>query len=151
MTPLAIGALGLGALLVLILAQVPIGFAMIIVGVVGVALQTNWNAALTLLANEPVSVLSNIELATVPLFLLMGTFATMAGFSQEIYAAVAAFFGHRRGGLAYATIGGSRHSASCADRRPRPPRRSPGSRCRKCSIAGIRRPFQPARLRRVVR
>src|SRR5262245_16592539 len=107
MSPLAIGALGLGALLALILAQVPIGFAMMIVGVVGVALQTNWSAALTLLANEPTAVLSNIELATVPLFLLMGTFATMAGFSQEIYAAVAAFFGHRRGGLAYATIGGS--------------------------------------------
>jgi C4-dicarboxylate transporter, DctM subunit len=107
MSPLVIGALGLSALLALILAQVPIGFAMMIVGVVGVALQTNWSAALTLLANEPISVLSNIELATVPLFLLMGTFATMAGFSQEIYAAVAAFFGHRRGGLAYATIGGS--------------------------------------------
>jgi C4-dicarboxylate transporter, DctM subunit len=107
MSPLATGALGLGALLALILAHVPIGFAMMIVGVVGVALQTNWAAALTLLANEPVAVLSNIELATVPLFLLMGTFATMAGFSQEIYAAAAAFFGHRRGGLAYATIGGS--------------------------------------------
>ena len=40
MSPLAIGALGLGALLALILAQVPIGFAMIIVGVVGFALQT---------------------------------------------------------------------------------------------------------------
>ena len=46
MSPLAIGGLGPGALLALILAQVPIGFAMIIVGVAGVALQTNWTAAL---------------------------------------------------------------------------------------------------------
>jgi len=36
----------------------------------------------------------------------MGTFATIAGFSADIYNAVAALFGHRRGGLAYATIGG---------------------------------------------
>jgi len=106
MTPLEIGAAGIAALFALILARVPIGFAMIIVGVVGVALQSSWTPALTLLASEPASVLSNVDLATVPLFLLMGTFATVAGFSADIYAAVAAVFGHRRGGLAYATIGG---------------------------------------------
>jgi tripartite ATP-independent transporter DctM subunit len=105
-TPLVIGVLGLGALFVLILLHVPIGFAMMIVGVVGVALQSSWGPALTLLANEPAAVLSNVDLATVPLFLLMGTFATIAGFSGDIYNAVAAVFGHRRGGLAYATIGG---------------------------------------------
>lgn len=107
MSPLSIGAAGLAVLFILIVGQVPIGFAMIIVGIAGLALQTSWTAAFTLLATEPVSVLSNVDLATVPLFLLMGTFATMAGFSEAIYAAVTAFFGHRRGGLAYATISGS--------------------------------------------
>lgn len=106
MNPLEIGALGLVALFVLILAQVPIGFAMIVVGVAGLALQSSWGPALTVLATEPASVLSNVDLATVPLFLLMGTFATTAGFSADIYNAVAAVLGHRRGGLAYATIGG---------------------------------------------
>jgi len=37
----------------------------------------------------------------------MGVFASMAGFSEDVYRAAAAFIGHRRGGLAYATIGGS--------------------------------------------
>lgn len=106
MSALAIGALGLVALFVLILAQVPIGFAMMVVGVAGLALQTSWEPALTVLANEPVAVLSNVDLATVPLFLLMGTFASIAGFSADVYNAVAALLGHRRGGLAYATIGG---------------------------------------------
>lgn len=106
MTPLAIGALGLAALFVLILAQVPIGVAMMIVGLAGFAMQTSWQPALTLLATEPSGVLSNVDLATVPLFLLMGTFASAAGFSSDIYNAVAALLGHRRGGLAYATIGG---------------------------------------------
>jgi tripartite ATP-independent transporter DctM subunit len=107
MGPLEIGALGIGALFALMLLQIPIGFAMIIVGVVGFALQGGWGPALTLLVNEPTGVLSSADLATVPLFLLMGTFASVAGFSTDLYNAAAAFLGHRRGGLAYATIGGS--------------------------------------------
>lgn len=107
MGPLEIGALGIGALFLLMLLQIPIGFAMIIVGVVGFALQAGWGPAFTLLVNEPTGVLSSADLATVPLFLLMGTFASVAGFSTDIYNAAAAFLGHRRGGLAYATMGGS--------------------------------------------
>ena len=94
-------------LFALMLLQIPIGFAMIIVGIVGFALQSGWGPALTLLVNEPTGVLSSADLATVPLFLLMGTFASVAGFSTDIYNAAAAFLGHRRGGLAYATMGGS--------------------------------------------
>ena len=107
MSPLEIGGLGIAALFALMLLQIPIGFAMIIVGVVGFALQGGWGPALTLLVNEPTGVLSSADLATVPLFLLMGTFASVAGFSTDIYNAATAFLGHRRGGLGYATIGGS--------------------------------------------
>ena len=99
MTPLLIGALGLVALFVLILLQVPIGFAMIIVGVVGYALQAGWAPAVTILAAEPSGLLASVDLATVPLFLLMGTFASAAGFSRDVYNAAAALLGHRRGGL----------------------------------------------------
>jgi len=106
MGPLTIAGIGLAALFALILLQVPIGFAMIVVGIVGYALQAGWGPAFTLLASEPSGLLSSVDLATVPLFLLMGTFATAAGFSSDIYKAAASFLGHRRGGLAYATIGG---------------------------------------------
>jgi C4-dicarboxylate transporter, DctM subunit len=107
MGPLEIGSFGILALFALMLLQVPIGFAMIIVGVVGFALQSGWGPAVTLLVNEPVGILSSADLATVPLFLLMGTFASVAGFSTDLYNLASAFLGHRRGGLAYATIGGS--------------------------------------------
>ena len=106
MSALAIGGLGLAALFGLILLQVPIGFAMIFVGIAGYALQSGWGPAFTLLASEPSGLLASVDLATVPLFLLMGTFASAAGFSADIYNAAACFLGHRRGGLAYATIGG---------------------------------------------
>ncbi len=106
MTPLVIGGLGIAALFVLILLQVPIGFAMIIVGVAGYGLQAGWGPAFTILASESSGLLSSVDLAAVPLFLLMGTFASAAGFSADIYNPAAALVGHRRGGLAYATIGG---------------------------------------------
>ena len=63
--------------------------------------------AFSFLAQEPSYVLASTDLAAVPLFLLMGVFASMAGFSEDVYRAAAAFLGHRRGGLAYATISGS--------------------------------------------
>ena len=106
MTAIAIGLLGLGALFALILLSVPIAIAMMAVGTVGFALQAGWSPALTFLASEPVRLLSSIDMVTLPLFLLMGAFANAAGFSEDVYAAAAAFLGHRRGGLAYATIGG---------------------------------------------
>ena len=107
MQPAVIGAAGIVALFALILLQVPIGFAMMTVGVGGFALQAGWLPALSFLAQEPSYVLSSTDLAAVPLFLMMGVFASMAGFSEDVYRAAAAFLGHRRGGLAYATISGS--------------------------------------------
>ncbi len=106
MSALAIGGLGLLALCALILLQVPIGFAMIIVGLVGYALQAGWGPAFTVLAGESSGLLASVDLATVPLFLMMGTFASAAGFSRDIYRAASCWFGHRRGGLAYSTMGG---------------------------------------------
>jgi len=108
MDPATVGAIGIVVLFVLILLQVPIAFAMMTVGVVGFALQGGgWLPALSFLATEPAFVLGSTDLSAVPLFLLMGSFASVAGFSEDVYAAAAAFLGHRRGGLAYATIGGS--------------------------------------------
>ncbi len=107
MTSTAIGVTGIAALFALVLLHVPLAFAMIAVGIVAFALQTDWGPALTFLATEPSQVLGSMDLAAVPLFLMMGAFVNVSGFSKDLYAAAAALLGHRRGGLAYATIGGS--------------------------------------------
>jgi tripartite ATP-independent transporter DctM subunit len=107
MTSTAIGVLGIAALFALVVLHVPLAFAMIAVGIVAFALQTDWGPALTFLATEPSQVLGSMDLAAVPLFLMMGAFVNVSGFSKDLYAAAAALLGHRRGGLAYATIGGS--------------------------------------------
>ncbi|MDP6176024.1 MAG: TRAP transporter large permease, partial [Rhodospirillales bacterium] len=62
--------------------------------------------AATLFATEPIGVISNLDLAVIPLFLLMGSFAGVSGLSADIYRLAYALVGHRRGGLALATIGG---------------------------------------------
>jgi len=106
MDPLLIGALGLGAMFALILLQVPIGFAMIATGIVGFGLIAGFGPALSILATEPASNIASTDLAVVPLFLLMGSFASAGGLSADIYNVAYAMLGHRRGGLAFATVGG---------------------------------------------
>lgn len=106
MTPVELGVLGVLALFALILLHVPIGFAMLIVGVSSMGLLSSWGPAFTLIASETSNIFSSVDMATVPLFILMGTFAAIAGFPRDLYEAAGAFLGHRRGGLAYATIGG---------------------------------------------
>ena len=106
MDPMTLGALGLGAMFILIALHVPIGVAMGITGVTSVAFIIGWEPALTLLGTEPSAAIENEGLAVVALFLLMGAFATEAGVSADMYRLAYAMIGHFRGGLAMATIGG---------------------------------------------
>ncbi|MGE0746103.1 MAG: TRAP transporter large permease [Rhodospirillales bacterium] len=104
--PVTLAALGLGGMFALILMRVPIGVAMAIAGVAGFTALSNLNAALSLLATEPATLMASTDLAVIPLFLLMGSFASASGLSADIYRFAFAFLGHRRGGLALATVGG---------------------------------------------
>ena len=88
------------------LALVPIGASMAFAGVVGCGLLMGIPQALNVLGTEAASYLTNDQLAVLPLFLLMGSFASAAGLSRDIYDVAYAIFGHLRGGLALATIGG---------------------------------------------
>lgn len=106
MDPLTTGLLGLGAMFVLIALHIPIGVAMGLTGFVGVGLIIGFGPAASLLGTEPSSAIANEGLAVVALFLLMGSLAGTSGLSSELYRLAAAFLGHRRGGLALATIAG---------------------------------------------
>lgn len=98
--------LGLGAIFAMIALHVPIGIAMGVAGVVGFALLGGLWPALAMMATEASSAFSSLDLATIPLFVLMGSFAGAAGLSEDLYRLAYALVGHRRGGLAMATIGG---------------------------------------------
>jgi C4-dicarboxylate transporter DctM subunit len=106
MDPMTLAAIGFAAMLVLIALHVPVGIAMGSIGVVGFAQVVGWGPAVSLMASEPAATLSNLNLAVIPLFILMGNLAAAAGLANDIYNIAYAFIGHRRGGLASATVVG---------------------------------------------
>ncbi len=93
-----------GALLALLFLRVPVAFAMGIVGFVGFGMAVDWTGGLTMVGREAFDTATSYDLSVIPLFVLMGNFVTRAGLSEELYAAAYAWIGHRRGGLAMATI-----------------------------------------------
>ncbi len=106
--PTIIGSLALLAVLGMIALHVPIGAAMAIGGFIGTGLIIGWEPAVAVLGIDPSQQIASPELAVIALFLLMGNFAGVAGLSTDLYRLAEAFIGHRRGGLAMATV------ASCA-------------------------------------
>jgi tripartite ATP-independent transporter DctM subunit len=65
----------------------------------------DFSSLLFTLNNLAYSRLSNYDLAVIPLFVLMGQFATHGGLSRSIFRCAAAFVGHWKGGLGMSAIG----------------------------------------------
>ena len=106
MDPLWLATASFPVLLLLIFLRVPIGLAMLAVGLVG-----SWQvygSAMPLLQQMKTlayGTFSTHSLSIVPLFLLMGQFAALGGMSRALFKAAEAFLGHRKGGVAMAAIG----------------------------------------------
>ena len=100
--------LGFGAIFLLALLRVPLAFAMGLVGLVGIGLTVGWAPAMASVANVVYETGFAYTLSVIPLFILMGNFVARAGLAHELFHAAYTFIGHRRGGLAHATI------AACA-------------------------------------
>src|SRR5512138_1744584 len=100
--------IGLAAMMLLAFLRIPIALAMAVVGVVGYAYMRDWSwaGALAMAQTKVYETGRSYTLSVVPLFILMGNFVTRAGMSQELFRTAYAFIGHRRGGLAMATIVG---------------------------------------------
>jgi len=96
---------GFVALFVLMLLRVPVGIAMGVIGIAGFGLMTqDFDSALALLAQSPIRTVADLQFAVIPLFLLMGAFASASGMSRELFRVSNAFVGHFKGGLGIATI-----------------------------------------------
>lgn len=99
-----LAGLGIAVMLALIALHVPIGVAMGFVGVGGFAMVVGWGPSLSLLASEPAATLTNLNLAVIPLFMLMGNLAAASGLANDVYNLAHTLIGHRKGGLATATV-----------------------------------------------
>src|SRR5438094_6690209 len=106
MDPTLLSSLILILMFVLLFCGMPIGFAMGLSAFVGTLLLIDVQAALALLGQTAYETAFTYNLSVVPMFVLMGYLAGGAGLSEQLYRACNAWLGHRRGGLALATIGG---------------------------------------------
>lgn len=100
----AVAVVGFVALFALMLLRVPVGMAMGLVGVTGFGYLVSGPAALKQVGHTSMRTVTDWNFAVVPLFLLMGSFATTSGMSRELFRGANAFLGHLRGGLGIATI-----------------------------------------------
>ena len=107
MSGIQIGLLIFALLLALLVVRVPIGIAMFVMGSAGYVYLTGGELApwLNSLKNLAFARLSNYDLVVIPLFLLMGQFATHGGLSRALFRCVSAFLGHYKGGVAMAAVG----------------------------------------------
>jgi len=100
------GALGVAALLILLTLGVPIGVAMGLVGLTGLVFMLGLEPALIKSGVVLFEAVTKYELGVLPMFLLMAHICFSAGASRDFFDAAARMIGHRRGGLALASIAG---------------------------------------------
>ena len=107
MSGIATGGIIFACLMVLLVIRVPIGIAMFTMGAAGYFYLTGAEFApiLNYLKNLGYARLSNYDIVVIPLFLLMGQFATHGGLSAALFRFVEAFMGHMKGGVAMASVG----------------------------------------------
>jgi tripartite ATP-independent transporter DctM subunit len=106
MSGVELGLLSFPLLILLIFLRMPIGLAMLLIGFFGVwAVTGSERPILAQLKSVPYDTFSSYSLSIVPLFLLMGQFATRGGMSRSLFDAAAAWLGHRKGGVAMASVG----------------------------------------------
>jgi C4-dicarboxylate transporter, DctM subunit len=107
MSGMAIGLTIFAGLMVMLALRIHVGVGMLLGGAAGFLAMNNWEPASLLFTLNHLAYarLSNYDLAVIPLFMLMGQFATHGGLSKALFRFAAAFMGHWKGGLAMASTG----------------------------------------------
>ena len=104
LTPEVAGYIVVALLLVWLTLGVHIGVALGLAGFLGIFLTVGPDAALAQIGTVPFSTTNSFALAVIPLFILMGSFATVAAITTDLFRAAYVWLGNLRGGLAMATV-----------------------------------------------
>src|SRR4030065_2413489 len=99
-----IGIVGFIVLFVLIFAVgMPIGFAMALIGFIGIATISGFGAGIGSLGTVPYTTVAAYTFAVIPLFILMGEFTFASGIIRDAYSAISKWTARLPGGMAIAT------------------------------------------------
>lgn len=104
MSSALIGYICIGAMLLMIAVRVPIALAMAATGFIGFSWIVAFDPAMAILDSGPFETLSNYSFSPIPMFILMGVFASKARMSQELFDGARKLFGSWRGGMALAGV-----------------------------------------------
>ncbi|MDP2075195.1 TRAP transporter large permease [Hydrogenophaga sp.] len=96
--------LGFMAVFFMAFLRIPLAVAMAIAGMVGMGLLRGWTPAFASTSQVIFETGFHYVLSVIPLFVLMGNLVARAGMARELFTAANAFVGHRKGGLAMASI-----------------------------------------------
>ena len=104
MTPLMMALIIFAIMLVLMAVRVPIAAAMFVAGAVGYVMQAGWLPLSNFLNTQAFARFASYDLSVIPLFILMGHFATQGGISKALFNIASIVMGRFRGGLAMAAV-----------------------------------------------
>ncbi|APW42668.1 TRAP transporter large permease [Rhodoferax saidenbachensis] len=104
MTPITLALLIFGLMLGLMALRAPIAIAMAGAGAVGYGLQAGWLPLANFLNNQAFARFASYDLSVIPLFILMGHFATQGGISRALFGFASALMSRFQGGLAMAAV-----------------------------------------------
>jgi len=104
MSALTLTAIIFGIMLAFMAVRVPIAVAMFVAGSAGYLMQTGWGPFSNFLNTQAFARFASYDLSVIPLFILMGHFATQGGISKALFRFAAAVMARFKGGLAMASV-----------------------------------------------
>jgi C4-dicarboxylate transporter DctM subunit len=104
MTPLELTAAIFGSMLFFMAVRFPIAISMFLAGAIGYISQAGWLPFANFVNAQTFARFAGYDLSVIPLFILMGNFATKGGISKSLFAFAASVMGGFKGGLAMASL-----------------------------------------------
>lgn len=104
MSSITLALIIFGVMLVFMAVRVPIAVAMFAAGSIGYVMQTGWAPFSNFINTQAFARFASYDLSVIPLFILMGHFATQGGISKSLFQFAAAVMGRFKGGLAMASV-----------------------------------------------
>ncbi|KRI00718.1 TRAP transporter large permease [Curvibacter sp. PAE-UM] len=104
MTPVTLTLMIFGIMLLLMAVRIPIAIAMFVAGAIGYVTQAGWLPLSNFLNTQAFARFASYDLSVIPLFILMGHFATQGGISKALFGFASAVMSRLKGGLAMAAV-----------------------------------------------
>jgi C4-dicarboxylate transporter, DctM subunit len=104
MSPLVLTLLIFAIMLLLMAVRTPIAISMFVAGCIGYVLQAGWAPLASFLNTQAFARFASYDLSVIPLFILMGNFATQGGISKALFGFASVVMSRFKGGLAMAAV-----------------------------------------------